>query len=207
MLLFPLVPDSLKIDQLQTLSPLNIDIDWFGMPIRPSLDFYLAANSESIFFGGARNAKPAINPNLAAGSFHEGLWQWDVVELFWGNTNDNSYQEFNLSPNGSWWSAHFNNYRERNANFIVSSDINTKAEYSDEKWFSMMEIPIKSLLRGSTKIEHSIIHLSAILSSGTKKIYISSGQRRDGKPDFHLSSCFRSIRFSSFSAKSQQQEK
>lgn len=101
----------------------------FHLPVQAPLDrarFNILATD---WYGTALDAKPAfrivIEPGLSieliatarkspssligsvAGQFHEGLWQHDCAELFLLNPGNGHYLEFNIGPNGAWWSCLF----------------------------------------------------------------------------------------------------
>lgn len=51
----------------------------------------------------------------------DGLWQHSCCELFIATVHSPKYEEFNFSPSGQWAHYRFNDYRERDKNFITTT--------------------------------------------------------------------------------------
>ena len=118
---------------------------------------------KSKIYLGLKYPGQALTPPSKTKEFYEGLWNYDLVEAFLSIDN-NKYIEINLSINGSWWAASFNEYRkkdslkpkikpdnvfhsiENNENLVIASfdyeDISFNGEYNvtaivDKEYYSL----------------------------------------------------------------------
>ena len=122
-----------------------------------------------------------IEPNC--GRFVEGLWQQDVAELFLKDDTSEAYQEFNLSPNGAWWSCRFSEYRKRDeGRKIVKSQVQVSLERGESSWITLMKIPLSSLLVDVCFSDTSKLNVCAIQGQNPRH-YFSAAQI--GELDFH----------------------
>lgn len=85
-------------------------VDWYGKEIAQPIESKLSFDRRSIELGFRRHAPAVLHPKAQPGNFVEGLWEYDVIELFLA-TSANSYLEINLAPNGSWWAMQFVGHR------------------------------------------------------------------------------------------------
>jgi hypothetical protein len=90
----------------------TIQKDWYDKEIRPAISFFLSIDSTHIELGFSRQAPALLHPSARTEEFVEGLWNYDVIELFL-STGEESYLELNLSPQCAWWAMHFSSHRVR----------------------------------------------------------------------------------------------
>lgn len=111
------LPEHLPVDLLENIQGylsagrFNLDIDWYGQRIEHPISIYLGANSSHLYLAAQRNAPATLAPGTCTGTFWEGLWNYEAVELFIGLSSSNAYLEVNLAPNGAWWCKTFSDYR------------------------------------------------------------------------------------------------
>ncbi|MFZ1246684.1 MAG: DOMON-like domain-containing protein [Azonexus sp.] len=74
------------------------------------LSFRVSGRTEDIQLPLAQPSGPADN-----------LWQHTCCEAFIATVNRKKYQEFNFSPSGQWAAYRFNDYRERDADFVPAA--------------------------------------------------------------------------------------
>ena len=120
---------------------------------------------------------PASCEEKASG-FVGGLWERDVGEFFL-MAEDGSYQEFNLSPTGAWWSARFRGHRDFTREDQCPS-VKTGSERSPEGWKAWMSVELQDV------IQWKKTNVCAILGGR----YFCTGHCDGGEPDFHLASNF-----------------
>lgn len=86
-----------------------IGSDWQGVPLEAQPAFRLVVDPVGGHLELLATARkgPSTAIGSEAGEFHEGLWQHDCAELFLLHPGTGHYMEFNLAPNGGWWSCLF----------------------------------------------------------------------------------------------------
>ncbi len=170
---------------------IEIKKDWFGEKAKYQCFYKLGFKDELISF----KFKCLKNPyyeKLTKGTFKENLSDMDVSEIFIMNPQNKTYQEFNISPAGAWWSALFKGYRERKKEVKFDPEI-VENTYGDNYWeinFCFLE---KDLLLGIdfTKCK---LNVASILYDESP-YYFSHGWNEGGKPDFHHEKNFCELKF------------
>lgn len=145
---------------------------WEGKTDKTEFVFELG---EKIYLGISYFGK-ALPAPVATKQFHEGLWDFDLVEAFL-SLKDNSYIELNLSINGAWWAASFSNYREKETK---SPEIKLDQVYTESIDDKNIVIACFSYQNLSFNNKFNV---SAIIN---KKYYSLNPTAKDTKPDFHL---------------------
>ncbi|HQH27349.1 MAG TPA: hypothetical protein PLP17_08140 [Oligoflexia bacterium] len=178
----------LRLSELFSLAPFAITSDWYGAPLPQPVLIYLAVDPAAIHFGAQVMSAPSCDMALAPGSFVEGLWEEDVIELFIKDDGSARYQEFNLAPSGAWWTAVFSEYRIR----VHTEDFATPAAIFSKHDGSRWKVGF-SCLREALAVQ------ACFTEQSKAAVYAITGkhERRycalvpgSGKPDFHLSSSF-----------------
>lgn len=157
--------------QRQPFAPLPL---WNRQTNQTKFIFEFASN-QTIFLGLYFLGKPNLAP-YPSKSFAEGLWNYDLVEAFLALDNKR-YLELNLSINGAWWSAQFNDYRDRD-NSIPPIKLNELVTYSKEN---------SNLVLASFNYQNLVLNgqfnISAIVA---KQHYSLNPALANSKPDFHI---------------------
>lgn len=147
----------------------RIEQDWFGARAGFAVDWSLQVVGERLEFAFECGC-PAACEEVTG--FVEGLWQRDVAEFFLV-ANNGSYQEFNLSPTGAWWSARFRSYRQQECACPCSSVVTTAAR-SRSGWKASLSVAVGEVVAWQR------FQVTAILGGR----YFSTGVC-SGEPDFH----------------------
>ena len=135
--------------------------------------------------GGSR-----VKSGTAHGEFVEGLWEYDVAELFVRDAHG-AYQEFNLAPNGAWWSMTHTEYRVRSNESRPARCLSVATTILDGHWEVVAAFDRRSL---QVPLEEgSLVHVTGI-HYAAQPIYLSSKPPRDTAPDFHHPLCFSPVR-------------
>ncbi|MBX3172535.1 MAG: hypothetical protein KF760_34345 [Candidatus Eremiobacteraeota bacterium] len=146
-----------------------MECDWYGQrtgfPLKWSLEV-VGSRLEFAFECGCPAACEEVS------GFVEGLWRRDVAEFFL-IAADGSYQEFNLSPTGAWWSARFRGYRDQERECRCTSVV-TSAGRSRAGWKAWLSIAVAEVIAWER------FQVTAILGGR----YFSTG-KCSGEPDFH----------------------
>lgn len=179
---------------------LGLDRDWSGAPVEPAAGFALAVDDERLWFI-AHHRKPArLHPRCRPGMFQAELWRYDVAELFLADPVSGRYFEFNLAPNGAWWSCEFTAPRVRaEETEIAMPEVATFSDMApDGAWVAAMAIPV-DLLRARLDFgPRSRVNVAMILES-PKQRFVTATDLGGVEPDFHLPERFAEIAFASLS--------
>ena len=175
----------------------GLERDWHGEVFQPAAGFSLVIDQQRLWFI-ANHRKPAeLHPMSRPGAFHAELWHYDVAELFIADPSSGRYFEFNLAPNGAWWTCEFTAPRVRAEEVdIAMPEIATFAEMApDGSWLAAMAIPLDLLkarldFGGETKM-----NVAMILNSPSQK-FLSASNLGGGEPDFHRPHAFSTVCFS-----------
>jgi hypothetical protein len=90
-----------------------------------------------------------LRPNPSRATKTDGLWNWDVVELFISAGTDylGHYKEFELSPQGEWLDMDITRPRgpiAKNLEWNSGLQVDAKVEAKERIWYAVMKIPIAS---------------------------------------------------------------
>ncbi|MES2996844.1 MAG: hypothetical protein V4733_08545 [Verrucomicrobiota bacterium] len=165
---------------------LGMDRDWFGAPFAPPASFSLAVDPKRLWFI-AHHRKPAdLHPFARPGKFQAELWKHDVAELFIADPESGRYFEFNLSPNGAWWSCEFTAPRVRAAETdIAMPEVATHADLAtDGSWLAALSIPLDLLKTRIAFGPETKMNVTFILNSPDQR-FLTATDLGGGQPDFH----------------------
>lgn len=178
---------------------LGITKDLAGVPVEPPAAFCLATDPQHLWFI-ANHRKPArIHPQARPAAFQAELWKYDVAELFLADPASGRYFEFNLAPNGAWWSCEFTAPRVRaDEAEIAMPEVATFSEMAaDGSWLAAMAIPL-DLLRARVDFgSGSRLNVTMILGSPQQR-FLSAVDLGPGEPDFHQPQRFAPAEFTPF---------
>lgn len=86
---------------------------WHGKKLpRKILALFWVTHSHFHFLTKNENGPGLCHPSSHPSKFQAELWKYDLAEFFLKSAAQQSYLEFNLAPNGSWWSSSFSKARE-----------------------------------------------------------------------------------------------
>jgi hypothetical protein len=186
------------------LSLFGVDKDWNGKPVSPAVAFGFAADLNYLWFVAAHQKSPSLHPEARPGEFQAELWKFDVAEFFLLDPDTGRYLEFNLSPNGAWWSAEFTAPRIRAE--IADNPFPGVATYADMaadgSWLTAAAIPLDQLRKRLNFGPESHLNATFILNSPEQQ-FLTAANLGDGEPNFHLPDKFPKVNF----FHNQQQEK
>ncbi len=188
-------PRPLKWGELD-VPMLGLAKDWHGAPVDPPAAFCLAVDEHRLWFIAHHRAPASLHPQARPGEFQAGLWQYDVAELFLADPVSGRYFEFNLAPNGAWWSCEFSAERVRaEETEVAMPDVATFADMApDGAWIAAMALPL-DLLRARLDFgAGSRGNVAMILGSPEQK-FISAAALGGDSPDFHLPREFPQLAF------------
>jgi hypothetical protein len=174
----------------------GLQADLAGAQLDVPAAFSLVADPHYLWFI-ANHRKPAsVHPLARPGAFQPELWRYDVAELFLSDPVSGRYFEFNLAPNGAWWSCEFTAPRVRAEEVeIAMPEVATFSEMAaDGSWVAAMALPI-DLLRARLDFGPSTrVNVTMILESPHQR-FLSAVKLGEGEPDFHQPSKFSQVSF------------
>jgi hypothetical protein len=152
----------------------------------PPLGFTIAADPSNLWFVATRQAPALCHPGSEPGRFTEGLWEYDVAELFISNPESGTYLEFNLAPNGAWWAAKFTSPRVR---MPVQPDFESAvtahcSDDGDGTWFAALAIPTAFLSKHVGFGAGETANVTCIMNS-PQQTFHSACKLPGSEPDFH----------------------
>lgn len=173
----------------------GLGADLQGVPLQPPAAFSLVMDARYLWFIANHRSPARIHPLARPGAFQAELWKHDVAELFLADPVSGRYFEFNLAPNGGWWSCEFTAPRVRADEVdIAMPEVATFAEIApDGAWLAAMAIPL-DLLRARLDFGPGTrANVTMILESPAQKFI--SATPLPGEPDFHQPGHFSKIDF------------
>ncbi|CAA6825609.1 MAG: Unknown protein [uncultured Thiotrichaceae bacterium] len=168
----------------------QIKLDWFGASC-PENHFVLSDSGTDFCFETEVKIAPPSTFPAKPGEYFEGLWEYDVAELFIAADNSDYYIEINLAPNSAWWMMAFSAPRQRFTNFRIDHhDIKTEYLLGIKHWKSSLCIP-HGLLQNILQTDTMRFNVSYIL--GTPKQYLSYCNLLNAEPNFHIPTQFKNL--------------
>jgi hypothetical protein len=135
-----------------------------------------------------------LKPHPQTTSETNGLWNWDVAEVFIGSdfANIRRYYEFEVSPQGEWTDLAINldvpHHEDGwlwNSGFRVSARIDSIAH----KWYAFMRIPFSSVDSRPAVVGRRL-RINFFLSEGPKSNYKAIAWHAPHQPTFHVPQVF-----------------
>lgn len=175
---------------------LGIHNDWEGRPFDPPAAYSLVADPERLWFVAHHPRPAALHPDARPGEFRAELWKHDVAELFLADPTSGRYFEFNLAPNGAWWSCEFTAPRQRAEQAdIAMPDVATFADLAaDGSWLAAMAVPLDLLDARLNFGKGTRANVSMVLGHPEPR-HLSANDLGGGAPDFHRPYQFAAVRF------------
>ncbi len=179
----------MKIQINQECSPADakpqvLDKEWFGKQVEPALNFSFVIEGDELVFCVAQAAPALLHPEAQLGKFQELLWKYDTAEFFIAKEDCSRYLEFNLSPNGAWWSEIFTDPRVVDETAIQIAPTRCESQCDATGWSCSARIPMSDLIAMDLDPRSSRVAVCAILQS-PEQIFLTSADKMDGIPDFH----------------------
>ncbi len=179
---------------------LSISRDWAGneIPSPPKILFWLD-QKKLHFIAGRRGDPPQSHPESRPHCYQADLWRYDVAEFFLSTPDRETYLEFNLAPNGAWWSCAFGAPRQPlPGEPSIIPEVTTRAFHSDRYWAVVASIPIDWMEEHYQFGPESSLNATLILNS-PRQIFLTAAPLSSSEPDFHRPHEFLPVEFTSLS--------
>ena len=173
-----------------TINPVSIPVvaitrDWFGAAVEQPGAYGFAADPEHFHFRATRPHAARLHPDARPGAFTANLWQYDAAEFFLVHPNSGRYLEFNLAPNGAWWSCEFTSPRQRaRSDDDPFPQVVTTGSVRDDAWEATASLPL-DLLRERLGFGAGSPLNATFTLSAPHPIFLTATPLGPGEPDFH----------------------
>ncbi len=146
------------------------------------------------FLASDENSSGLCHPMSLPSKYQAELWKYDVAEFFLKSVNQPNYLEFNLAPNGSWWSCAFSEIRKPSPGQPAAiPDIQTSAQQNENSWQASAKIPLPWLQTHYGFGKKSLLNATFIANSPAQE-FLSLADLGGGDPDFHRPDRFPPVR-------------
>lgn len=165
---------------------IGLEKDWHGAPLQAPAAYALAMDDRRLWFIAHHRRPAQLHPHARPGKFQAELWKHDVAEFFLADPGSGRYFEFNLSPNGAWWTCEFTAPRVRAEEVdIVMPEVETFSDMAvDGAWLVAMSVPL-DLLRARLNFGPGIrANVTMILESPEQR-FVTAADLGGGVPDYH----------------------
>ncbi|YCM43720.1 hypothetical protein V2O64_20655 [Verrucomicrobiaceae bacterium 227] len=188
-------PRAPHFEDLQTLGQ-SIPSDWFGQSLTiPTRVLFWIADERLHFLAHASQGPGQHHPDSRPSQYHAELWKYDVAEFFLLDPRTGQYLEFNLAPNGAWWSCGFSSPRTPSPGEPTAiPDLETHTRQEDRSWSAHASLPLAWLREHYHFGEPSKINATLILRS-PDQIFLTAAAPPGGAPDFHRPDQFLKVEF------------
>ena len=168
--------------------------DWHGTDVAPAAGFSLVCDAQRLWFVASHRRPAQLHPQARPGQFQAELWRHDVAEMFLADPRSGRYFEFNLAPNGAWWTCEFTAPRQRAEEVDISMpDVATFSELApDGSWVAALAVPLDLLVARLDFGPATLANVAFILESPRQR-FLSATQLHASEPDFHRPEHFASI--------------
>lgn len=168
--------------------------DWHGARVEPAVGFALMTDAERLWFVASHRRPAVMHPRARPGRFQPELWRYDVAELFVADPRSGRYFEFNLAPNGAWWTCEFTAPRVRaEAVEIAMPEVATFSELApDGSWVAALAVPL-DLLRARLDFGAATRANVAFIVETPRQRFVSAADLGGAEPDFHQPDRFSTV--------------
>lgn len=173
-----------------------LENDWSGNPLTAPVRFLFRMTKDHFYFlASSELGVGTSTPGSEGGIYEAELWKHDVAEFFLGDPATGNYLEFNLAPNGAWWSCGFSGVRlAARGQPVEILDVETRSERGENSWRAMARLPLPLLRERYRFGSGSTLNATFILKS-PDQIFLTAGAASDGPPDFHRPQDFPPVEF------------
>ncbi len=170
-----------------------VDTDWFGAAVSPPVHFSFGLDPASLHFVASRQRMALCHPASLPGRFQAELWKFDVAEFFLTDPVTGHYLEFNLAPNGGWWSCRFKAPLARVSEIDQPlPGIAIHAHAGASGWMASASLPLPWLQEHLHFGPDSRLNATFILESPAQR-FLTASSLGGGEPAFHRPDSFPTV--------------
>lgn len=183
-------------DEIFTLPGVALNQSWNGLLLPWSLFFNVVLDPQYLWFcGGAKVTNLPPPQDSSEGKYYEGLWHYDVIELFI-SIQAPHYLEFHVSPGGRWWCMKFEQSLKREDGYNPEGVCSYISDSDEQNWKTSLRIPrdhITKYLGGMPEYGNIA---AKFCSHPEPTPYVSLVTFGGDKPNFHQPELFTNILYS-----------
>ena len=180
--------------QVDELVPFRLPYRWVQKPEFGPLASCIAVDPDTLYFIAQWDSTPNFDKTTNNGEFKEGLWEKDAAEFFILDDKNDSYQEFNLSPAGAWWTSLFNAYRKNDNSYKVPEEIGVHTENLSDAIRTTLTFPRSKLGVSCSFRALTLMNLCGTVTEPNNR-FVSWAEIETNEPDFHKVVWFERIGF------------
>ncbi len=175
------------------LRMITITHHWDGtaLPREEQVEFSVAQEGERVMVRATAALPYGICAPHAPVGFTDGLWEYDVLELF-AVAPDGTYIEIELGPRGHWLAYWFSLYRERVVREIDRTQLVYTAQLVGSSWSVECSFPSAWLPSQWADLRWNCYQIRRRGDAGEYD-YLAWKSDPTVAPDFHRTECFASL--------------
>jgi hypothetical protein len=168
-----------------------ISSDWDGKIVKHPASFLFWLDEEHFHFLARQEGREGFtHPDSKPGVFQAELWRYDVAEFFLKLADRPTYLEFNLAPNGAWWSCIFDSrLAPAPGQPEAIPGVQASGIQESDHWEAHAKIPRRWMEEYFPLSSGTALNATFILNS-PEQVFLTSGDLGDGEPDFHRPDSF-----------------
>jgi|GEM_PF-397666 len=168
--------------------------DWYGARVEPAAGFALVCDAQRLWFVASHRRPAVLHPQARPGLFQAELWRYDVAELFLADPHSGRYFEFNLAPNGAWWSCEFTAPRVRaEVTDLAMPEVATFSELAEDgSWVAALALPL-DLLRARLDFGPATKANVTFILETPRQRFLTATKLESAAADFHQPEHFAAI--------------
>lgn len=170
--------------------------DWFDQQLDRSVRFYFAVFDQRFhFLVESKLGSGFSHPESLAGTYQAELWKYDVAEFFLLDPLTGHYLEFNLSPNGAWWTCGFSDVLvPMGGQPAPVPHVETTSQELNDSWRAQASFPLDWLSQYYHFGSSSRLNTTFILNSPSQ-IFLTANPPKGNQPNFHQRELMNEVKF------------
>lgn len=165
----------------------ELTTEWSGANVAVPLRYRLLRTEDALIYRAARAAAPELHPLSRPGLFLPELWRHHCAELFLAPAASAPYLEFNLAPNGAWWSSLYTAPRVPAEEQPSFNGITAEGHASTQAWEAELRIPLSFLAAHGISLPACRVCVCGALHLPERMRWLTAVPHdAAAKPDFHL---------------------
>lgn len=164
----------------------ELTTEWSGEAIGAPLRYRLLRTEAHLVYRASRAAAPELHPLSRPGLFLPELWRYHCAELFLAPAAGAPYLEFNLAPNGAWWSRLYTAPRVPTEEQPSFNGITAEGHAAAQAWEAELRVPLPFLAAHGISLPACRVCVCGSLPLPERMRWLTAVPHdAAAKPDFH----------------------